>query len=72
MRIFVKAKPLSRKESVEKVDDSHYLVAVKEPPKDGKANQAIIRVLAKYFKIAPSRICLISGFSAKQKIFEVP
>lgn len=71
MKIFVKAKPNANKESVEKIDETHFKVAVKEPPRDGRANEAIIKALAEYFDIALSNIRLISGFSAKQKTFEI-
>ncbi len=71
MKIFVKAKPLARIESIEKIDETNFIVSVKEPPVEGKANRAIIRALADYFKIAPSRIRLTSGFSSKQKTFEI-
>ena len=71
MKIFVKAKPLSKEEKIEKIDEINFIIAVKEPPKDGKANRAIVRALALYFNVAPSRINLISGFSSKQKVFEV-
>jgi len=71
MKIFVKAKPLTREEYVKKVDDLNFIVGVKEPPIKGKANKAIIKALAEYFKISASRICLVSGFSSKQKIVEI-
>jgi uncharacterized protein len=71
MKIFVKAKPLSKEEKVEKIDEINFIVAVKEPPKKGKANKAIIKALASYFKVAPSRLSLVSGFSSKQKVFEL-
>jgi hypothetical protein len=71
VKIFIKAKPLSKEERLEKIDEINFIVAVKEPPVQGKANRAIIKVLADYFKIAPSRVRLISGFSAKQKTFEI-
>ncbi|HXK32328.1 MAG TPA: DUF167 domain-containing protein [Candidatus Paceibacterota bacterium] len=71
MKIFVKAKPSSREEKIEKVDEINFIVSVKEPPKQGKANKAIIKALAEYFKIAPSCVSLISGFSSKQKVFEI-
>jgi len=71
MKIFVKAKPLSKEEKIEKIDEINFIIAVKEPPKDGKANRAVVRALALYFNVAPSRINLISGFSSKQKVFEV-
>jgi uncharacterized protein (TIGR00251 family) len=71
MKIFVKAKPLAKEECVEKIDEFNFIVAVKEPSKDGKANAAIIKALAEYFAVAPSRIRLVSGFSAKQKVLEI-
>ena len=71
MRIFVKAKPSAKKESVEKIDEFHFAVSVKEPPKDGQANKAIVRALAEYFNVSSSAIRLVAGFSSKQKIFEI-
>jgi len=71
MKIFVKAKPNSKKEFVEKISETNLIVAVKEPPRDGKANRAIAKALVLYFNVAPSRINLISGFSSKQKVFEI-
>jgi len=46
-------------------------VAIKEPPIQGKANAAIIKALAAHFNIPPSAVQLISGFSSKQKIFNI-
>ena len=71
MKIFVKAKPSAKEEKIEKVDEINFIVSVKEPPKQGKANKAIIKALAVYFNISPSGVNLISGFSSKQKVFEV-
>jgi len=48
-----------------------YKVWVKEPPIDGKANDAIVRVLAEYFVVAKSHIRLVSGQTSKQKTFEI-
>jgi len=71
MKIFVKAKPNSKKECVEKVSETNLIVAVKEPPVKGRANTAIQRALAEYFKVFPSQVVLVSGFSSKNKIFEI-
>lgn len=71
MRIFIKAKPGSKKEKIEKVDENHFIVAVKEPPVDGKANEAIVRVLSEYFKIPKSQVRIISGQKSRQKIIEI-
>ncbi len=71
MKIFVKARPGAKEEFIKKIDGINFVVAVREPPIKGKANKAITRVLAEYFKVAPSAICLVSGFSSKQKVFEI-
>jgi uncharacterized protein (TIGR00251 family) len=71
MKIFVKAKASAKKEQVEQMDATHFVVQVKAPPVQGKANEAIQKVLAEYFDIAPSRIKIVSGHTSKQKTFEV-
>ncbi|MBU2578908.1 DUF167 domain-containing protein [Patescibacteria group bacterium] len=71
MKIFVKVKPRTKTEKFEKIDDNHFLAATKEPPEKGKANQAIIKKLAKYFKVATSQIIFVSGFSSKNKVFAI-
>lgn len=71
MKIFVKAKPLAKEERVEKIDEFNFVVNVKEPPKKGRANYAIAMALANYFTVPFSRVRLVSGFSAKQKTFEI-
>jgi uncharacterized protein YggU (UPF0235/DUF167 family) len=35
-----------------------YVTAV---PEDGKANEAMIRLLAKHYKVAPSRVTILRG-----------
>lgn len=84
MKIFVKAKPgakeyrvdpppqkLWRAKSADKYDKEWFKVSVKEPPTQGRANTAIGKLLAEHFKVSPSQIRLISGFSSKQKVFEI-
>ncbi len=71
MKIFVKAKPNAKEEKMEKINETNFIVAVKEPPVQGKANAAIIKALAGYFNTAPSAIRFVSGFSSKQKVFDV-
>ncbi|MDP1706244.1 MAG: DUF167 domain-containing protein [bacterium] len=71
MRIFVSAKPAAREESIEKIDETHFIVAVKEPPIQGRANNAIIKALADYFKISSGRIKIIAGMTSRQKMVEI-
>ena len=71
MRIYVSIKPNAKVKKVEKTDESHFKVWVKESPVDGKANFALIKALAGYFDIAPSRVEIISGHSSKKKEVEI-
>ncbi len=71
MKIFVTAKPGARAESVEKVGAADFKVSVTEPPVAGRANVAITRALADYFKVAPTRLRLVSGFASRRKVFEI-
>ena len=70
MKIQVKVKPNSSTEEVSREGDS-FIVKVKEPPKEGKANQAIIRLLAEHFGVPKSQVRILVGFSSKNKVIEV-
>lgn len=72
MKIFVVVKPKRKTESVIRVDYSHYLVSVKAPAQEGRANLAVISALAKYFKIKENQINLLSGHTTKIKTIEIP
>jgi len=71
VKIFVKAKPNSKEEKVEKIDETHYVVFVKEPPEKGRANKAIRNALAVYFKTGSSLVKIVSGYSSRSKIIEI-
>ncbi len=71
MKIVVKAKPGAKIEKIEKVDGKNFTVSVKEPPIKGRANQAIVKALAEYFKIPSSKVKIISGYTSKQKVIEI-
>lgn len=68
----IRLSPKARREGVESVytdaNGVDYLkIAVNAPPVDGKANKALIALLAKRFKIAKSRFELVSGLTDRTK-----
>ena len=78
MLIAVKVKPNSKFEKVEEPKtklwedrSDFYTVYVKEPPIEGRANDAVIRLLADHFGVARSNISLKRGATSKIKYFEV-
>jgi uncharacterized protein YggU (UPF0235/DUF167 family) len=46
-------------------------LAVTEPPEDGRANEAVLRLLADTLGVAPSACTLLRGASARQKLIRV-
>jgi uncharacterized protein (TIGR00251 family) len=70
MKIQVKVKPNSRTEEIRQEGDS-FIIKVKEPPKEGKANQAVIKLLAVHFSVPQSQVRILSGFRNKNKVVEV-
>ncbi|TAN32167.1 DUF167 domain-containing protein [Patescibacteria group bacterium] len=71
MRVFVKAKPLSGREQVEKIDGTHFVIWVKEPPERGLANRAVIKAAADYFQVPIATVRIVSGFTSRQKVLLV-
>jgi len=70
MKIQVKVKPNSKTEELSREGDS-FMVKVKEPPKEGKANQAVIKLLAEYFGVSQSQVRILSGSRSRNKVVEV-
>ena len=77
-RIFVKAKAGAKESKVIpppltliKEEQEWYTVLVKEQPIEGRANEAITKLLAEHFKVSRSQVRLISGATSKRKVFEV-
>ncbi|MBI5786941.1 MAG: DUF167 domain-containing protein [Candidatus Niyogibacteria bacterium] len=71
MKIFVKAKAGAKEEEVRKIDQTHFAVAVKAPAKDGKANRAIEKAVAKHFGVPVSGVSVVKGHSGRQKTIEI-
>jgi len=71
MKIFVKAKPNAKEEKIEKISDNNFIVSVKEPPVQGRANAAIIKALAEYFGINKNQLEIVAGYTNREKIIEI-
>ena len=71
MRITVRVKPNARSTSVEKRPDGSYLVRVNAPPVEGKANEALVQILADYFDRPRSAIAIVRGSRGREKVVEI-
>ena len=71
MRISVKVKPRASREQVTQTSDAEFEVWVTEPPVRGKANRAVVRVLAEYFGVSQSAVSIVSGATSRNKIIVI-
>lgn len=71
MKIFLKVKPGSKQEKIEKISDNIFTVWVKEPPIEGRANEAVVKVLAEYFGVSKSQVRISHGATGRMKMAEV-
>ena len=73
MRLTVLAKPRARQNSVvpDPSDPAKCTVCTTQPAEKGRANDAILKLVAEHFKVAPSRVTLISGATSRVKVVEV-
>ena len=58
-------------EMIELPDGPAVKIAVSAPPEDGKANAAVAKLLAKFFRTAKSNITISSGASSRTKLVDV-
>lgn len=72
MKISTRLKPNSRhREEVVANDDGSLTVYTKTPAIEGRANAAAVKLLAKHFGVAPSKVKLVRGAASRYKVFEV-
>lgn len=67
--VCVRAQPGSRKNAIVGEHDGALKIAVTAPPDKGKANEAIVAVLAEAVCLPKSAIQLVSGQTSRQKKF---
>jgi len=73
--ITVKVTPNAKENSIKEENDlfgnTIYKIKTTAKPKDNEANQAVIEIIAKHFKIAKRDVNIIKGLSNRLKMVEV-
>lgn len=70
-RIWVQVKPHAKKTTLTALDGDTYQASVHAPPQDGKANEALIELLAEHFSLPKSKFKILHGHSARKKLIEL-
>jgi uncharacterized protein len=66
-KLRLKVKPGSREDELSELDDGSWLARVKAPPVDGKANAAVIALVARHFGVRKAQVRIKSGASGRHK-----
>jgi len=72
MRLRIRVKPGAREEKVSREPDGSLLVSVKARAQEGKANEAVVKAVAKFLRLPKSSVHIVSGLSSRTKTLEVP
>lgn len=64
-------KPRSSREGIGPFKAERLCVAVNSPPVDGKANEAVIRVLAETFHVPKHTVSLVQGLTGRKKTVRI-
>ncbi len=68
----VRVKPGSKKGPLVEADEDGQLTAyVRERAVDGKANQAVVDLLAQHFGVPKSRVVIVRGQSSRAKLVRI-
>jgi uncharacterized protein (TIGR00251 family) len=67
--IAVRVHPRAKHNEIAGIRDGQLQIRTTAPPVDGKANNAVRKMLAKYLGIAPSTLTLLRGESQRNKQF---
>jgi len=70
--LHVRVQPKARANAVKDWRGDALRVSVTAAPEDGKANRAVIALLAEMFDVAPSSIDLVRGAASRDKWFRLP
>ena len=69
--VHVRLQPRASRDEITGERDGRWIVRVAAPPVDGRANEALCRLLAEVIGVAPSAVRVIRGHGAREKTVRV-
>ncbi len=67
----IKVKPNARNSALTEQGDGSWLAQLKAPPVDGKANEALIELVAKHWGVRKAQVSIKSGASSRMKLVTI-
>jgi uncharacterized protein (TIGR00251 family) len=71
MRLKVRVIPRAKRAVVEAASDGGLRVRVTQPPEDGRANAAVIELVAQHFGVPKRAVTIVRGTTSRQKVVEI-
>jgi uncharacterized protein len=69
--IQVKVKPNARSSEILEGEDGIWTARIAAPPVGGRANAELVKLVARHFGVARSRVAIRSGASGRMKLVEI-
>lgn len=69
-KILVNLKPGSSQEKIIQTNDNEFTIYLRAKPHDGEANEALIKLLSKHFKVPKTTIRITRGAKSRTKTIE--
>jgi len=70
-RVAVRLQPRASRDEIVEERDNALVVRVTAAPVEGKANDALCRLIAKRAGVAPTKVSIVRGHTARDKVVEV-
>jgi uncharacterized protein len=67
----VRLQPRASRDEIAGAREGALLVRLTAPPVEGRANQALCRLLARRLRVAPSRVAVVRGAKSRDKVVRV-
>lgn len=71
LRIWITVKPRAKRQELKKTAEGEYAASVRAPASEGKANEALIQLLAEYFSVPQSSVRILRGQAGRRKLVEI-
>lgn len=70
-RLDVRIAPRASRDAIGATIGGELIVRVTAPPVDGRANEAVVRLLAKRLKVGRRAVAIVRGHHSRRKVVEV-
>lgn len=70
-RLAVRIAPRASRDAVGATIGGELVIRVTAPPVDGRANEAVLRLLAKRLKVGRRSISIVSGVHSRRKVVQI-